>query len=178
MGGGAVVRYMSGCGGKDVSNAALIFSVVPFTLKIDDNPLGTPKAIFDEMTAGIKEDRAKFFASFFRDFYGVSLLSHPVSETLIENSNAVAMQAGLKGTLAFAAAFATTDFQLGHAHFTAPTLIIHGTEDKTVSIEAAGRAAAKSIATATLIEYEGAPHGLFATQKQRSTKDLLDFIKA
>ena len=55
-------------------------------------------------------------------------------------------------------------------------MIIHGTDDKTVPIDAAGRAAAKGIAHATLIEYEGAPHGLFATHKERFTRDLLDFI--
>ena len=178
MGGGEVARYMSRHGGKNVSKAALIASVVPFMLKTDDNPHGTPKETFDGMTAGMKEDRTKFFASFFKDFYGVSLLSHPVSETLIENSCDVAMQAGLKGTLACAAAFATTDFRPDLAHFKVPTLIIHGTADKTVPIDAAGRAAAKGIANATLIEYDGAPHGLFATHKERFTKDLLDFIKS
>jgi hypothetical protein len=29
---------------------------------------------------------------------------------------------------------------------------------------------------ATLIEYDGAPHGLFATEKERFTRDLIDFI--
>ena len=178
MGGGEVARYMSRHGGKNVIKAALVSSVVPFMLKTDDTPQGTPKEVFDDMAAGMKEDRAKFFASFFKDFYGVSMLSHPVSEALIENSCDVAMQAGLKGTLACAAAFATTDFRPDLAHFTVPTLIIHGTADKTVPIDAAGRAAAKSIANSTLMEYEGAPHGLFATQKERFTKDLLDFIKS
>jgi non-heme chloroperoxidase len=28
-----------------------------------------------------------------------------------------------------------------------------------------------------LIEYEGAPHGLFATEKDRLTRDLLAFIR-
>jgi pimeloyl-ACP methyl ester carboxylesterase len=37
-------------------------------------------------------------------------------------------------------------------------------------------AAAKAIPNAQLIEYDGAPHGLFATHKDRLTKDLLDFI--
>ena len=106
----------------------------------------------------------------------MSLLSHPVSETLIENSCAVAMQAGLKGTLVCAEAFVTTDLRTDLTHFTVPTLIIHGTEDKTVPIDAVGRAAAKSIANSALIEYEGAPHGLFVTQKRRFTKDLLGFI--
>jgi len=117
MGGGEVARYMSRHGGKDVIKAALVSSVVPFMLKTDDNPQGTPKEVFDDMAAGMKEDRAKFFTSFFKDFYGVSMLSHPVSEALIENSCDVAMQAGLKGTLACAAAFATTDFRPDLAHF-------------------------------------------------------------
>ena len=178
MGGGEVARYMSRRGGKNVSKAALISSVVPFMLQTDDNPHGTPKATFDEMTAGMKEDRSKFFAGFFKDFYGVSMLSHPVSQTLIDNSCDVAMRASLKATLACAAAFATTDFRPDLAHFTVPTLIIHGTDDKTVPIDAAGRAAAKGIANSTLIEYEGAPHGLFATHKERFTRDLLDFLKS
>ena len=178
MGGGEVARYMSRHGGKNVRKAALISSVVPFMLKTDDNLQGTPKATFDEMAQGMKEDRAKFLAAFFKDFYGVSLLSHPVSEALIANSCNIAMMAGLKGTLASAAAFATTDFRPDLAHFTVPTLIIHGTEDKTVPIDAAGRAAAKGIANSTLIEYEGAPHGLFATHKARFTTDLLEFIRS
>ena len=87
------------------------------------------------------------------------------------------MQASLKATLECAKAFATTDFRPDLACFKVPTLIIHGTADKTVPIDASGRAAAKGIAQSTLIEYDGAPHGLFATHKQRLTKDLLDFLR-
>ena len=57
-----------------------------------------------------------------------------------------------------------------------PTLIVHGTSDKTVPIDAAGRAAAKGIADSQLVEYDGAPHGLFATESDRLTKDLLTFL--
>jgi len=46
-----------------------------------------------------------------------------------------------------------------------------------VPIDAAGRAAARGIAQSQLIEYEGAPHGLFATEKERLTRDLLNFIR-
>jgi non-heme chloroperoxidase len=178
MGGGEVARYMSRHAGKSVSKAVLVSSVVPFMLKTDSNPEGTEQSAFDEMTAGMKEDRAKFFAGFFKDFYGVSLISHPVSEQLMEASRSVAMQASLKATLACAGAFATTDFRPDLAHFKVPTLIIHGTDDQTVPIDAAGRAAAKGIAGSTLLEYDGAPHGLFATHKDKLTKDLLDFIRS
>ena len=58
-----------------------------------------------------------------------------------------------------------------------PTLIIHGTGDKTVPIDATARAAARAIPHAKLIEYDGAPHGLLATHKKQVTDDLLAFLK-
>jgi non-heme chloroperoxidase len=145
-------------------------------LKTDDNPNGVDGAIFDKMSAGIKQDRAHFFAGFFRDFYGVGLGSQPVSKELLEWSQSVAMQASLKATLDCAEAFATTDFRPDLASFSVPTLVLHGTDDKTVPIDASGRIAAKDIPNALAIEYEGAPHGLFATYKERLTHDLLTFL--
>ncbi len=177
MGGGEVARYMSRHGGKAVSRAVLVSSVVPYMRQTDDNPDGTDQAVFVEMLQGMKEDRAKFFAMFFKDFFGVSMMSHPASDEVIEWARSVAMQASLKATLECAKSFATTDFRPDLAAFKVPTLIIHGTEDKSVPIDAAGRAAAKGIAGSTLLEYDGAPHGLFVTEKDRLTKDLLDFIR-
>ena len=84
----------------------------------------------------------------------------------------------LEATLDCAQAFATTDFRQDLAAFSVPTLIIHGTSDKTVPIEATARPAAKAILHAQLIEYDGAPHGLFVTHKERLTQDLLVFLGA
>ena len=178
MGGGEVARYMSRHAGKNVSKAALVSSVVPFMLKTPDNPKGTEQSVFDDMAAGIKEDRAKFFAGFAKDFYGVSLISNPVSAEVLDWTRSLAMQASLKATLDCAKSFSSTDFRRDLAAFKVPTLIIHGTDDKTVPIDAAGRAAAAGIANSTLLEYDGAPHGLFATHKERLTSDLLRFIRS
>jgi non-heme chloroperoxidase len=177
MGGGEVARYLSRHGGKNIAQAGLISSVVPYMLKTDDNPHGVDRSIFDKMSEGMKQDRAHFFAGFFRDFYGVGLISQPVSKELLESSQNVAMQASLKATLACAEAFATTDFRADLTSFSVPTLVIHGTDDRTVPIDATSRVAAKSISHAKAIEYDGAPHGLFATHKERLTDDLLTFIK-
>ena len=177
MGGGEVARYMSRHGGKAVVKAVLVSSVVPYMLKSSDNPAGTEQAVFDKMAQAMKEDRAAFFAGFFKDFFGVSMISHPVSEEVLEWARSVSMQASLKATLACAKSFASTDFRGDLPAFNVPTLIIHGTDDKTVPIDPAGRAAANSIAQSTLTEYDGAPHGLFATEKARLTKDLLDFLR-
>ena len=176
MGGGEVARYLSRHQGKGVSKVALISSVVPYMLQTPDNPEGVPQATFDQMTEGMKADRAKFFTGFFDDFFGVSMLSSPVSDEVLDLAWNTAMQAGLRPTLAAAKAFATTDFRPDLASFTVPTLIIHGTADKTVPIAATARAVAKAVPAAQLIEYDGEPHGVFATQTERLINDLLSFL--
>ena len=176
MGGGEVARYMSRHSGNHVKQAVLISSVVPYMLKTSDNADGVDQSVFDEMAKGIKHDRAKFWSSFFKDFFGIGLVSHPVSNEVLEWARSVSMQAGLKSTLACAKAFATTDFRADLPSFTVPTLIIHGTADKTVPINISSRKAAQGIPHAKLIEYDGAPHGLFASHKNQLTADLLEFL--
>ena len=176
MGGGEIARYLSRHGGKGVSRVALVSSVVPYMLKTGDNPNGVPQEAFDEMTSGMLDDRAKFFTGFFKDFFGVGLLSHPVSDEVLHLAWITAMQAGLRPTLAAAKAFATTDFRPDLASFSMPTLLIHGTADKTVPIDATAREVAKAVPHATLLEYGGEAHGVFATQRERLTQDLLDFL--
>jgi pimeloyl-ACP methyl ester carboxylesterase len=177
MGGGEVARYMSRHGGKGVVSTALVSSVVPYMLKTSDNPDGTAQDVFDGIGDGIQKDRAHFFRhTFFPQFYGDGILMSSVSDDVLAASTATALQAGLKPTLACAEAFSTTDFRPDLASFNVPTLIIHGTSDKTVPIDAAGRAAAKSIPSATLVEYDGAPHGLNVTHSDKLTADLIGFL--
>jgi pimeloyl-ACP methyl ester carboxylesterase len=176
MGGGEVARYMSRHGGNSVTKAALISSILPYRLKSSDNPGGTEQAAFDTTAQSLNADRAQFFTRFFKDFFGVGPLSNPVSDELLEWARSVAMQASLPATLACLKSFATTDFRGDLSAFKVPTLIIHGTEDKIVPIDVSARPAAKDIVQSQLIEYEGAPHGLFATEKERLTQDLLAFL--
>lgn len=176
MGGGEVARYMSRHGGKSVVQAVLVSSVLPFRLKTHDNPAGTEQAAFDKTALALNEDRPKFLAGFFRTFFGVDTARDPVSEELLAWARSVAMQASLKATLDCLKSFSSTDFRSDLTAFNVPTLIIHGTEDETVPIDASSRAAAKLIKHSALVEYDGAPHGLFATHKRRLTKDLIDFL--
>lgn len=177
MGGGEVARYLSRHGADKIAQAMLISSVVPYMLQTQDNPKGTPQAQFDSMATQMKEDRAEFFKGFFKEFYGVGVFSHPASQGVLDWSFKMAMDASLKATLDCANVFATTDFRPDLPAFTMPTLIIHGTADKTVPIEAAGDAAAQGILHAKLIKYDGAPHGLFITHKARLIKDILEFVQ-
>jgi non-heme chloroperoxidase len=54
---------------------------------------------------------------------------------------------------------------------------VHGDDDQIVPIGAAGRASAKLMEHATLIVYEGGPHGITDTHKDRLNADLLAFVQ-
>ncbi len=126
----------------------------------------------------LREDRPAFLGDFFRTFFGVGLLSHPVSNETLQWAHGLAMQGSLRATLECARSFSTTDFRAELSAFNVPTLIIHGTDDAVVPINASSRLTARGIADATLIEYDGAPHGLFVSEQDRLSKDLLDFIES
>jgi pimeloyl-ACP methyl ester carboxylesterase len=142
-----------------------------------DNAEGVEQKVFDGMADRLRDDRAHFLGSFFKDFFGVGTFSHPVSDEVLEWARTVAMSAGIRPTLKCAEAFATTDFRGDLQAFDIPTLIIHGAADATVPIKASARPAAQGIAGAELIEYEDHPHGLFATHKHQLARDLIAFLK-
>ena len=176
MGGGEVARYLSRHGAKRIAKAVLISSVVPYLLKDESNPNGVDLSVFEDMKKQIRKDRFAFLQSFAKMFYGVGFVSSPVSEALLDWTFILAVMASPKATINCVDAFGKTDFRKDLAAFTVPTLVIHGTSDKTVPIDTAGRAAAKGIAGAKLLEYDGEPHGLFATVPDRLNKDLIEFI--
>jgi len=176
MGGGEIARYLTRHGGTRVAKVALVASVVPYLLKGDDNPDGVDKSVFDDMKVQIRKDRFDFLQTFAKQFYGVGLISKPVSQAFLDWTFVLALMASPKATIDCVDAFGTTDFRPDLRSFTMPTLIIHGTADATVPIAPSGRAAARGIPGAEFIEYDGEPHGLFATAPERLNADLIRFI--
>lgn len=176
MGGGEVARYMSRYGGARVSKVAFVSAVTPYLLKTDDNPDGVDQSVFDDIIENIQKDRADFLQTFGKQFYGVSLLNKPVSQAHLDGDFARAYVASQKATLDCANAFATTDFRNDLPHIQVPALVIHGDSDKTVPIESSGELTAGALSNAQYLVYEGEPHGLFFTQKDRLNEDLISFV--
>jgi non-heme chloroperoxidase len=176
MGGGEIARYLTRHGAGRIASAVLISSVVPYLLKTNDNPHGVDESVFDGMKDQIRKDRFDFLQTFAETFYGVGWVSSPVSKGLLDWNFALAIMASPLATSACVDAFGKTDFRPDLASFTIPTLVIHGTADKTVPIDPSGRAAAAGIAGAQLVEFDGEPHGLFATAADRLNADLLKFL--
>ncbi|MCK8490527.1 MULTISPECIES: alpha/beta fold hydrolase [Spirosoma] len=177
MGGGEVARYMSRYGGARVSKVAFVSAVTPYLLKTEDNPDGVDQSVFDEITENLQKDRADFLQTFGKQFYGVGLLSKPVSQAHLDGDFYRAYEASYRATLDCANAFATTDFRDDLTQIHVPTLVIHGDDDKTVPIEASGERTANAIPSAQYIVYDGAPHGLYVTEKDRLNQDLIAFIQ-
>jgi pimeloyl-ACP methyl ester carboxylesterase len=102
MGGGEVARFLTRQGKDRVSRAVLASSVVPLVVQTDDNPEGVPESKLHAMTEMMKQDRASFMQGFFKTFFGVGVISHPVSDEVLMNAWRQAMMAGLRPTLAAA----------------------------------------------------------------------------
>ncbi|MFK0332760.1 alpha/beta fold hydrolase [Rhizobium sp. NPDC090275] len=177
MGGGEIARYLSRHGASKVSKAVLVASVAGYLLKDESNPDGVDASVFEGMKKDIRKDRFDFLHSFAKTFYGVGFVSSPVSQGVLDWSFILGVMASPKATIDCVDAFGKTDFRPDFAAFTIPTLVIHGTGDKTVPIDPTGRAAANAISGARLIEYEGEPHGLFATVPERLNEDLIQFLR-
>ncbi len=176
MGGGEVARYLSLYGSNRIKKAVFVSAVVPFLLQTDNNPNGVPHEAFDGMEEKLMLDRPDFLAAFGRQFFGVTFLDNPVSQPILDWMQMLALHGSLHATVACMRAFSSTDFRQDILKISIPTLIIHGDEDQTVPIELTSNQTANTILNAKYIVYEGEPHGLFITQKERLTQDLLDFI--
>jgi pimeloyl-ACP methyl ester carboxylesterase len=176
MGGGEVIRYCSKYNCERVSKIILVSSVVPYMLKTDDNPDGVPIEEFQQFDNSIRQDRIDFLQTFGKHFYGSNWIKHPVSGGILDWTLSLAITASQKATLACMQSFAQTDFKNELSSIKVPTLIIHGDADKTVPIKATSEIAATLIPGAIYKVYDGAPHGLFVTDKERLTNDIASFI--
>ncbi|MES2649834.1 MAG: alpha/beta hydrolase [Bacteroidota bacterium] len=176
MGGGEAVRYLSKYGSDRVEKLVLISAVTPYLGKSGDNPEGVEQSVFDEMMEQMQKDRIGFLDDFGKAFFGVSLVSHPVSTPLLDYYRMLASHATARSTQQCAIAFANTDFRQDVMAVSVPTLIIHGDDDKTVPIEASSNRTAEMIEGSKYLVYEGAPHGLFYTHRERLNADLVSFI--
>jgi non-heme chloroperoxidase len=59
-----------------------------------------------------------------------------------------------------------------------PALILHGTADRILPIDATARRFAKALPTARYVEVEGAPHGLLWTHADEVNGALRSFLDA
>jgi non-heme chloroperoxidase len=175
-GGGEVARYIGRHGTARVAKAVLIGAVPPLMLKTAANPLGLPLEVFDGLRDGVAADRSQFFWDLSEPFYGYNRPAAKPSEGVRRSFWLQGMQAGMPASYYCIKAFSETDQTEDLKRFDVPTLILHGDDDQIVPIEAAAKLSSKLVKGAELKVYEGAPHGMCTTLKDRVNEDLYSFI--
>jgi len=177
-GGGEVARYIGRHGTQRVAKAVLISAIPPLMLQTPANPGGLPLSAFDEIRAGVLKDKSQFFKDLSAPFFGANRTGSTVSQGTRDMFWLVSMQAGFNAVYDCIKVFSETDLTEDLKKIDVATLIVHGDDDQIVPIADSALLSAKIVRKATLRIYEGAPHGLPVTHKDRLNADLLAFCKA
>jgi non-heme chloroperoxidase len=177
-GGGEVARYIGRHGTNRVAKAVLIGAVPPLMLKTPANPGGLPLEVFDGIRAGVVGDRSQFFKDLTMPFYGYNRPGAKISQGVRDSFWLQGMMAGFPASYFCIKAFSETDLTEDLKKFDVPTLILHGDDDQIVPIADSALLSAKLVKNATLKVYQGAPHGMCTTLKDKVNSDLLQFIQA
>jgi non-heme chloroperoxidase len=176
-GGGEVVRYIARHGQKRVAKVVLISAVPPLMLKTEKNPGGLPLSVFDEIRAGVVNDRSQFFKDLSLPFYGYNKPGAKASEGVRDEFWLLGMQSSVIAAYDCIKAFSETDQTEDLKRIEVPTLVIQGDADQIVPIDDSGRLSVKLVKNGTLKVIPGAPHGLCTTHADVVNQELLAFLQ-
>ena len=176
MGTGEVTRYLGRYGSARVRKAALFGVIPPFLLKTADNPEGVDGQVFEDIKAAIVKDRYAFFKNFLDNFYNVDVLGPDrISDQAWQASFNVAVGSSPCASYACVDTW-LTDFREDLPKIDVPTLVMHGTEDRTLPFEATAARLSELIADVTVVPVEGGPHNIGWTHPEEVNTALLDFV--
>jgi pimeloyl-ACP methyl ester carboxylesterase len=171
MGAGEIVRYLSRHGQSRVARVVLLAPSTPFLLKTADNADGVDKTVFEQMRAMWRKDFPKWLFDNAPPFFVPE-----TSPEMIRWVGAMLLQSSLKALIDLNVQVTQTDFRGELRHVSRPTFIIHGDRDLSAPLGLTGRKTADLIPGSRLTVYEGAPHGLMFTHRERLNADLLTFV--
>jgi non-heme chloroperoxidase len=176
MGGGEIARYLGTYGSARVRRAAIISGVPPYLLKTPETPNGVPQEVFDEIAAALESDRLAYFTEWNKNFYNLDEnLGTRISEEAVRDAWNTAAGASPTGTIACVATW-HTDFRADLPKIDVPVLVMHGSEDRILPIEACGARTHEAIADSEYVVIDGAPHGLCWTHADEVNEALVSFL--
>ena len=177
MGTGEVTRYLGTYGSDRVAKAALFGPIPPFLLQTEDNPKGVPQSVFEGFMERIKKDRYAWFKFFLDNFYNVDKLHGTrISDEAWNASFEVAVGSSAYASLACVPTW-LTDFRADLPKIDVPVLVVQGTEDRILPIDATGRRLPDLLSNIRFIEIEGGPHNVGWTHPDEVNSALMAFLK-
>lgn len=176
MGGGEIARYLGAYGSGKVRKAVIISGVPPYLLNTPEDPFGAPQSLFDQIAGALTADRFAYFTEWNKNFFNLDEnLGKRISPEAVQDAWNSAVGASPTGTVACVATW-YTDFREDLPKIDIPVLVMHGTADHILPIEATGARTQEMIKGSRYIPIEGAPHGLCWTHADEVNRHLLEFV--
>jgi len=164
MGSGEAIHYISRYGRDRIARLVLTSPAAPFREDHSRN---------DAFIAAMKKDRPASLTAGVRLFLGGdSAVSPPMTQWVLQQF----LSASPKAAIEFTRAINRDDHRPLLPAIAIPVLIIQGDHDEVSPLELAARKLAQGIAGSELRIYEGAPHGIALTHRERFTSDLIAFM--
>ena len=171
MGSIEAVRYLARHGTARVKKLVLVAPTTPFLLKTDDNPDGVPQELVQAQYGQIASDFPKWIADNEAPFF--------TPDTIAETRawiKAMMLDVPLPIALSCRRTISQADTRQDLAELNIPTLILHGDRDASAPLPLTGAKTVKLLRDGQLKVYEGAPHALTLTHRQRAIADIAKFI--
>ena len=176
MGGGEIARYLGAHGSDRIRRAAIVSGVPPYLLKTPETPNGVPEEVFDQIAAALTADRFAYFTEWNKNFFNLDeTLGKLISPEVVQDAWNTAVSASPTGTIACVATW-HTDFRADLPKIDIPVLILHGTADRILPIDACGPRTHELIKNSRYVPIEGAGHGLCWTHADEVNAELLGFF--
>ena len=177
LGTGELARYVGTHGTDRLRGCVIIESLAPSFAKSAENPAGVDEAAVADVQQAIVADRYAWLTGLIADFLNLDeYLGSRVSEETVRaiwnagaEASPIATRACVRGWL--------EDFSRDIERIDVPTLILHGTADRILSIDGQGRRLSAALPDAHYVEIEGGPHVMCVTHAAEVNRELLAFLR-
>lgn len=176
LGTGELARYIGRHGTDRLRSCVMIESLAPSFAKSPDNPQGADRAAVTGVQKAISDDRYAWLTGLIGDFLNLDqYLGERVSQETVRAMWQAGADASPLATWACPEGW-LDDFSGDIAKIDIPTLVLHGTADRILSIDGQGRRLHAALPQARYVEIEGGPHVMCVTHAAQVNQELLSFL--
>lgn len=176
LGTGELARYVGTHGTERLKACVIIESLAPSFVKSAENPNGADEAAVAGVQQAIRHDRLAWLGEMMGTFLNLDdNLGTRVSEEAVRNLQNAGAEASPIATWACPVGW-LDDFSQDIERLDVPTLILHGTADRILSVDGQGRRLHAALPDARYVEIEGGPHIVPLTHAEEVNRELLAFV--
>lgn len=176
LGTGELARFVGRYGTERLRSLVFIESLAPSFVRSDDNPQGVDEAAVAGVQQAILDDRYAWLHGLIGDFLNLDdYLGKRVSDETTRALWNAGVEASPEATWACVRTW-LDDFSADIRQIDVPTLILHGSADRILSIDGQGRRLHAELPAARYVEIDGGPHVMCVTHAAEVNHELLGFL--